>query len=211
MNLDPPENWSSYIDYQELEKIKTALEQEPKEWHPETVFRALELTSPENLKAVLLGMDPYPTKGVPNGLAFSVSPETKPIPASLRNIFKEYVDDLDYPEPSTGDLTPWSKEVLLINAALTCNITEPGSHSSLWKEFTKHLLTRISQQHDNLVFILLGNHAKERVQDIDLSKHHVITAPHPSPLSAYRGFFGSKIFSKTNQALEKAEKPAVNW
>lgn len=156
-------------------------------------------------------MDPYPTRGVPNGLAFSVSPDAKPLPASLRNIFKEYVDDLGYSEPSTGDLTPWSKEVLLINTALTCNIGEAGSHTGLWKDFTKHLLEEISGKHTNLVFILLGNHAKKQIKDIDLSEHHIIVAPHPSPLSAYRGFFGSKIFSKTNKILKDTGQKEIDW
>jgi uracil-DNA glycosylase len=211
LNLNPPKKWSSYIDYEELENIKTTLEKDSKEWHPKAVFRALELTDPGNLKAVLLGLDPYPTRGVPNGLAFSVNPEIKPLPASLRNIFKEYVDDLGYPEPSTGDLTPWAKQVLLINTALTCNIGETASHDKLWKGFTRHLLEEIAQRHNSLVFILLGNNAKERIKGIDLSEHHVITSPHPSPLSAYRGFFGSKIFSKTNQALEEDNSSAINW
>lgn len=208
-----PKEWLPYINMDYLEQVDSFLEKESTLWHPKTsqIFRALELTKPSGIKIIQISMDPYPTKNVPNGLAFSVNPGM-PIPKSLVNIFKEYHDDLGYPIPESGDLTTWAENgCLLLNSALTCRIGEPGSHMKTWEPFSKHLLKQISERHKGLVFILLGANAQSRVKDLDLGNHYIIEAPHPSPLSAYRGFFGSKIFSRSNQYLAQEDKKPIKW
>lgn len=209
-----PTNWSQYVDKDVLRELGDFLLNEKEPWHPapENVFRALDLTLPKDLRVVWLGMDPYPTEGVPNGLAFSVNPDVQPLPKSLVNIFKEYESDLGLKAPLIGDLTPWARSgVLLINSALTCRVGQSGSHMRQWEPFSKTLLQRVAQNNKDLVFILLGANAKQRVKDLDLSDHHIVESVHPSPLSAYRGFFGSKIFSRTNQILEENGKAPIDW
>ena len=207
-----PAAWKDYNRPDLLAAVEDSLTKEPQPWQPTQVFKAFSLTSPNNLKAVLLGMDPYPTGGVPNGLAFSVSPDVEKVPQSLKNIFKEYQDDLGYPPPGNGDLTQWAENgCLLLNSALTCRVGEPGSHMKLWEPFSAHLLSEINRRHPKLIFILLGANARERMSEVKLLDQQVISAPHPSPLSAYRGFFGSRIFSKTNKALENMGQDPIDW
>ena len=133
--------------------------------------------------------------------------------AGSHMIFQEYTDDLGLTYPSNGDLTPWVENgvILLMSGKRSALVGEVGSHMKEWEPFSKHLLQQIAERKEGLVWILLGANAQKRVKDIDLSKHHTIKAPHPSPLSAYRGFFGSKVFSRTNKLLRESHKRAINW
>lgn len=169
----------------------------------ENIFNAFELTPLENVKVVILGQDPYPTDGVAMGLAFSVSKETK-IPKSLHNMFLEAKEDINLEYPKYGDLSKWAENgVLLLNRILTVEKSKPLSHKNKgWEEFTLRVINEINNQDRKIVYILLGNEAKKIIKYITNPKHKIIEAPHPSPLSAYQGFFGSKIFSKTCDYLE---------
>ena len=161
-------------------------------------YRALELTQPNDVKIVILGQDAYPSKGHANGLAFSVYPHVKPLPASLRNIFKEYQSDLDYPCPTSGDLSVWaSRGILLLNTCLTVEEGKPGSHKDLgWERLAYEIFTKLNEADRPLAFILWGNDAQQFSARIDNPKHLVLKSAHPSPLAASKGFFGSKPFSK---------------
>ena len=167
------------------------------------VFRAFELTPPEKVRIVILGQDPYHDDGQAEGLAFSV-PDGVPLPPSLRNIYKEFTSDLNIPAPASGHLGHWAeKGVLLINAVLSVDAHTPGSHSKLgWELFTDSVIRALSAQKDKLVFILWGAYAIKKAALIDSSKHLIITSVHPSPLSASRGFFGSRPFSRTEEFFE---------
>jgi uracil-DNA glycosylase len=182
--------------------------------HPprEETFRALELTPFQNVRVVLLGQDPYHGPGQAHGLAFSVRPGV-PRPPSLRNLFRELHDDLGVPVRGHGTLTGWAREgVLLLNTILTVREGQPGSHAGAgWEAFTGAVLERVAMKRNRVVFLLLGRHARNRAAGLDLSRHAVVEAPHPSPLSARRGFFGSRIFSATNALLEAAGREPVDW
>lgn len=164
----------------------------------EDIYKAFELTPLEKVKVVIIGQDPYPTENVAMGLAFSVSKDTK-IPKSLNNMFIELVDDLGVDYPSCGDLSKWAESgILLLNRILTVEQSKPLSHKNKgWEEFTKKVIETINKKNRKVVFILLGNEAIKIKKYLNNPKHLVIEAPHPSPLSAYHGFFGSKIYSKT--------------
>jgi uracil-DNA glycosylase len=167
------------------------------------VFAALRAVPLASVRVVILGQDPYPSPGHGNGLAFSVEPQVKPLPPSLRNIFKEAVDDLgseDFPWPTTGDLTPWTQQgVLLINTTLTVDAGAPKSHAKFgWNHVVEAIVRAVSKQPERVVFILWGKDAQTFKPLIALPKHAIVEGVHPSPLSASRGFFGSKPFSKTN-------------
>jgi uracil-DNA glycosylase len=176
------------------------------------ILRALMITPLTTVKVVILGQDPYPTKGHANGLAFSVAADVKPLPKSLANIYKELKDDLNIQRPN-GDLTDWAKQgVLLLNNTLTVAEGIPGSHGDLgWGKLTAEVVRVLSEEKKNLVFILWGAHAQTKASYIDPDKHLVLMSPHPSPLSAYRGFFGSKPFSKTNAYLVQHGKSPIKW
>jgi uracil-DNA glycosylase len=172
----------------------------------EPIYRAYHLTPPDKVKVVILGQDPYPTKGHANGLAFSVHPHVKPLPPSLRNIFREYQDDLGYDQPRHGDLTPWAERgVLLINTAL-----EVGKFKQ-WERFTYDKLRRLSGMRRGIVFILWGAKAQEYAALIDVAHNDVLQAPHPSPLSARTGFFGSKPFTTANKLRVSGQLEPVDW
>ncbi|WP_293810663.1 uracil-DNA glycosylase [uncultured Bosea sp.] len=181
---------------------------------PERVFAALALTPLDTVRAVILGQDPYPTPGHANGLAFSyVGPP--PLPRSLVNIYKERAEDLAEPASLDGDLTRWAKQgVLLLNTALTVRegASKAGSHLSLgWGAVTDAVIAAVSRQQPHVAFLLWGNPAQAKRGLIDESRHLVIASAHPSPLSARRGFFGSKPFSRANAWLEgQGEKP-IAW
>ena len=175
------------------------------------IFNALNTTPLDRVKVVILGQDPYHGEGQANGLCFSVH-EGIPYPPSLRNIFQELKDDVQTQLPS-GDLSKWAKQgVFLLNATLTVRASQAGSHQNRgWETFTDAVIQKISQEKQHVVFILWGSYAQKKAALIDASKHHIIKAVHPSPLSSYRGFFGSKPFSKTNAYLiEKGLEP-VAW
>lgn len=175
------------------------------------IFNAFNLTPFDEVKVVILGQDPYHGFGQAHGLCFSV-PDGVKVPPSLNNIFKEIKDDVGIEVPPTGNLTPWAKQgVLLLNATLTVTENQAGSHQNKgWEVFTDAIIKKLSDEKTGLVFLLWGNYAKQKGTLIDTPKHHVLSAPHPSPL-ARGGFFGCKHFSKTNELLKQQEKTAINW
>ena len=166
------------------------------------IFDALKITDYHAVKAVILGQDPYHGPGQAHGLSFSVQGDTPP-PPSLVNIFKEYSDDLGYPTPKSGDLTRWAENgVLLLNTVLTVRGGMAASHRGIgWEKFTDRIITLLNARKEPIVFLLWGNFAKSKRALITNPNHHVLTAAHPSPLSAYNGFFGCRHFSKANALL----------
>ncbi len=176
------------------------------------VFAAFNACPFNELKLVILGQDPYHGIGQANGLAFSVHDGVK-IPPSLRNIYKELHDDVGKEIPKTGNLSHWAKQgVLMLNATLTVRASEAGSHQNRgWEQFTDVVMKIVSAQKSNLVFMLWGAYAQKKGKIIDRSKHLVLESAHPSPLAAYRGFFGNKHFSKANEYLTKHGYKAINW
>lgn len=176
------------------------------------IFRAFDLTSFDNLKVVILGQDPYHGYKQANGLAFSVDQNIK-IPPSLINIYKEYSSDLGFSFPVNGNLESWAKQgVLLLNSILTVESGSAGSHKDIgWEVFTDEIIRVLSIEKVNLVFILWGAYAQTKNPLIASSKHLVISSPHPSPLSAHKGFFGSKPFSKCNKYLKENNIKEIDW
>ncbi|WP_052254891.1 uracil-DNA glycosylase [Salinicoccus sp. YB14-2] len=177
----------------------------------EEIYTAFELTSFENVRVVILGQDPYHGEGQSHGLAFSVNEGIK-IPPSLRNMYKELEDDLNIVRTS-GSLKDWASQgVLLLNTVLTVDAHEANSHRGLgWEQFTDSVIEIVSEELDNVVFILWGKPAQKKAALIDASKHLIIKSVHPSPLSAYRGFFGSRPFSRTNEYLRENGRAMVDW
>lgn len=176
-------------------------------------FNALNSTPLEKVKVVIIGQDPYPTLGHAHGLCFSVQPDVKPLPKSLLNINQELRDDIGVENAHTGYLQPWAEQgVLLLNAVLTVEAGKANAHQNKgWEQFTDAIINLVNQQTEHTVFILWGAYAQKKGKMIDRQRHLVIESPHPSPLSAYRGFFGSKPFSKTNQYLQAQGKTPINW
>ena len=176
------------------------------------IFSALDLCPFNELSVVILGQDPYHGAGQAHGLSFSV-PDTIQAPPSLRNILKELESDLSKNPIVENDLSSWTKQgVLLLNSVLTVEESKPGSHANKgWEDFTDHVIQEISERKKNCVFILWGAYAQKKEPLIDESKHLVLKSPHPSPLSSYRGFFGSKPFSQTNSYLIKNNKHPIDW
>lgn len=176
------------------------------------IFNAFSHCPFSDVKVVILGQDPYHGAGQAMGLAFSVPGDTK-IPPSLRNIYKEIEQDLGKEPPQSGDLTHWADQgVLLLNATLTVRAGEAGSHQRLgWETFTDSVIKHISREKDHVVFLLWGNYARAKVGLIDQSKHFVLMAAHPSPLSAYNGFFDCRHFSKTNEYLKANDQTPIEW
>ena len=175
------------------------------------VFTALQLTSPGDVRVVIVGQDPYHGAGQAHGLSFSVQHGTR-IPPSLRNIYAELHSDLDVPLPSHGNLEAWAKQgVLLLNSTLTVREGEAGSHAGHgWETFTDAIISFLGSSQEHIVFVLWGAHAGKKTSLID-QHHTVITSVHPSPLSAHRGFFGSRPFSRANRALTDHNQPEINW
>ena len=176
------------------------------------IFNALNLTPFNSVKVIILGQDPYHGQNQANGLSFSVEIGNK-IPPSLQNIFKELYSDLNIYPSQHGDLSNWAKQgVLLLNTILTVESSKPSSHSNKgWEIFTNKILHSLSDLKENLVFILWGKKAEEKISLIDESKHKILISPHPSPYSANNGFFGSQPFSKTNFFLESKSIDKINW
>ena len=179
---------------------------------PEHIFRTFELCPFQNVRVVILGQDPYHGAGQAHGLSFSV-PEGIKIPPSLRNIYKEIASDIGKEIPISGDLEHWATQgVLLLNATLTVQSGQPGSHQGWgWETFTDAVIKKISDQTEHIVFLLWGKHAQVKASFIDTKKHLILQAPHPSPFSAHTGFLGCKHFSKTNDYLAKHHLPPVHW
>lgn len=169
----------------------------------ENIFKALQLTDYENVKVVIIGQDPYHGPNQAHGLCFSV-PEGVKLPPSLQNIYKELANDLGITIPKSGDLTKWAKQgVLLLNSVLTVRRGTPKSHQNIgWEKFTDSIIEALNRKHTPIVYLLWGNDAKSKGRLIS-SKDYILQAAHPSPLSAYNGFFGCKHFSKTNTILRK--------
>lgn len=176
------------------------------------IFNAFNTCPFNNVKVVILGQDPYHGPGQAHGLCFSVNDGIQ-FPPSLQNIFKEITADLGIPAPKTGNLTRWAEQgVLLLNATLTVRASQAGSHQGKgWEEFTDAVIKTISEKAENVVFILWGSYAIKKKSLINASKHCILTAPHPSPLSSYRGFFGCKHFSQTNTYLTSKGKTPIEW
>ncbi len=176
------------------------------------IFTAFNLTPFNKVKTVIIGQDPYHGAGQAHGLCFSVAKGIKK-PPSLVNIFKEIRDDLGYEIPENGNLESWAEQgVLLINATLTVRASQAGSHQNKgWEEFTDAVISKLSEQKENLIFLLWGNFAIAKKELIDQNKHHILTSTHPSPFSAHRGFLGCKHFSKTNELLSEMNKTPINW
>jgi uracil-DNA glycosylase len=211
-----PVAWQPYVDLPALRHVESFLGGEVaagRKIQPlrAQVFRALELVAPQDVRIVLCGQDPYPGLGVPMGLAFSVPP-TAPVPGSLRNLFTELHADLGIDAPPTGDLTPWARHgMLLLNASLTVRPGEPGSHGGArWPAVTFELLRRLAAERDGIVFLALGRAAQNVIAKLPLEGHRVVEAAHPSPMSV-AAFRGSRIFSRTDAALQELGEPAFHW
>ena len=176
-------------------------------------FNALNSTPLDKVKVVILGQDPYPTIGHAHGLCFSAMPEVRPLPKSLINIYKELQDDLNIDNFHTPYLQPWADQgVLLLNAVLTVEAGKSNSHQGKgWERFTDKIIEVVNRECESVVFILWGAYAQKKGSSIDTTKHMIIKSPHPSPLSAYRGFFGSRPFSRTNSFLVSKGKEAIDW
>lgn len=177
------------------------------------VFNAFNITKLDNVKVVILGQDPYHGPNQAHGLSFSVLPGVK-TPPSLANMYKELATDISgFVIPKHGFLESWAEQgVMLLNTVLTVEQAKAHSHAKIgWEQFTSVVIQQLSDHCDGLVFLLWGSHAQKKGLVIDKHKHHVLNAPHPSPLSAYRGFFGCKHFSQTNDLLKQQGKNPINW
>ncbi len=177
------------------------------------IFRAFDAAPFEQVRVVILGQDPYPTRGHAHGLCFSVEPDVRPLPKSLKNIYTEIESDLGIQSPEHGDLNRWAEQgVLLLNSVLTVQEGAADSHKGKgWERFTDVVIQKLNEQKQNVVYILWGSKAIKKAESVDRNKNLVITSPHPSPLSAYRGFFGSKPFSQTNEYLVSKGLEPIEW
>ncbi len=179
---------------------------------PDQVFAALHLTPVSKVRVVILGQDPYHGPGQAHGLSFSVEPPVPP-PPSLRNIFKELADDVGVTDPGHGSLKAWAKQgVLLLNASLTVRAGSAGSHRGHgWEVFTDQVIRRVNEIPETVIFLLWGATARKKRDLIEAPHHIIIESPHPSPFSAHTGFFGSRPFSRANQALIEAGRAPIDW
>jgi ATP-dependent DNA helicase PIF1 len=218
-----PDGWKDSLEFHKDKLLELSNTLASKKFIPskENIWRALELTPFESIKVVILGQDPYPTPGNAHGLAFSVLPDVRPIPASLKNIYKELVSDIGFTEgfvtPNHGNLEEWaSRGVLLLNTVLTVEAGAPQSHSKIgWEEITDQIIRSIAARLENVIFVLWGKSAQVKKKLLGLylekNKHRVFESAHPSPLSATKGFFGTKLFSTINTWLKEMGKEPVNW
>lgn len=220
-DFDLPNCWESVLNpefdkdyFRKLNQFLVSEQKAGKTIFPQMldIFNCLFSTPFSKVKVVILGQDPYHGLGQANGLAFSVKKDI-PIPPSLKNIYKEIKTDLGHEIPSHGDLSNWARQgVLLMNSTLTVEEKKPGSHQGKgWEVFTDRIIYYLSSQRQNIVFFLWGNKSIEKKSLIDESKHMVLTSVHPSPLSAYRGFFGSRQFSECNNYLKRLDIPEIDW
>ncbi|MFN4258254.1 MAG: uracil-DNA glycosylase [Gemmataceae bacterium] len=220
MKIDLPDSWKLVLReeiskpyFQQLRTFVDAERGRHTVYPPEDeVFSAFCLTSLDRVNVLLLGQDPYPGPQQAHGLCFSVRPGVR-IPPSLVNIFKELRDDLGCAVPNNGYLAPWAEQgVLLLNAVLTVRAGTPNSHKNQgWEKFTDAVIAALNAKTAGMVFVLWGNHAQKKIPLIDQSRHVIVQAAHPSPLSAQNGFIGSKPFSAINAALARAGKPPIHW
>lgn len=221
MKVSIEKSWEEALDLyfqtEKFKKLSTFIEDEylkktvyPK---PQNIFKAFEHTSFDNIKVIILGQDPYHGPNQAHGLSFSVQQGVK-IPPSLKNIYKEIESDIGTKKNfESGDLTAWADQgVLLLNSVLTVEKGKPGSHAKKgWEEFTDTVIKTISQKKIHCVFLLWGNYARSKKNLIDETKHLILESTHPSPFSAYNGFFGNKHFSKTNEYLNRYNKKTIIW
>jgi uracil-DNA glycosylase len=219
--LEKAPSWQPYLsgefDLPYMQKLKAFLQLEKEQKkviypHSSNWFHALEVTSLDDVKVVILGQDPYHQPGQAHGLCFSVQPGVK-VPPSLVNIYKELNSDLDIEAPNHGYLESWAKQgVLLLNAVLTVVDSNANAHQGKgWEQFTDKVISVVNENCDNVVFMLWGSYAQKKGAVIDTNKHLVLKSPHPSPLSAHRGFLGCKHFSQANAYLEQHQKQQINW
>ena len=219
LKLEP--SWKSRIgdyfdrpDMHALSEFLRAEKQRGKRIYPPgpEIFAAMDATPFEAVKVVILGQDPYHGPGQAHGLCFSVRPGV-PVPPSLQNIFSEIENDLGIARPDHGCLTPWARRgVLLLNSVLTVQAGMAGSHQGKgWEGFTDRAIDELNRDRDGLVFLLWGSYAQAKGKLIDTRRHCVLKAPHPSPLSAHRGFLGCRHFSKANQYLEASDQASIDW
>jgi uracil-DNA glycosylase len=212
---------SDYIENQEFKSLSNEISNEYLSGkkiypHPKNIFEALNLTSPDEVKVIILGQDPYHGPDQAMGLSFSVPASIKN-PPSLQNIFKELESEIGHKSQAElkfkGDLSCWAKQgVLLLNSVLTVEAGKPGSHAKKgWEDFTDHIISQLSKTKSGLVFLLWGNYAKQKLSLIDSNKHLILTAAHPSPLSAYNGFFGCGHFVSANEYLRSNSKEEITW
>lgn len=201
-----------------MKELEIFLNQEEKKGknilpHKELWFSALNATPLKQVKVLILGQDPYPTAGHAHGLCFSALPSVSPLPKSLLNIYKELKTDLNIDNRHSPYLQPWAEQgVLLLNAVLTVEEGKANAHKNMgWEKLTDKIIQIVNAECENVVFVLWGAYAQKKSKFIDTSKHLVIKDPHPSPLSAYRGFWGSKPFSRVNVYLEEQHKKTINW
>lgn len=214
------ESWKEVLNeefaHPYMEELKAFLVEEKKNHtifpRGEHIFNAFNLCPFENVKVVILGQDPYHGAGQAHGLSFSVG-HGVPLPPSLQNIFKELVSDIGCPYPKSGDLNHWAAQgVLLLNTLLTVRSGEPFSHKDRgWERFTDQVIKALNHHREHIVFILWGAPAGKKAALIDTHKHLILTSAHPSPLSSYRGFFGSKPFSRTNDYLSSKGITPIDW
>jgi uracil-DNA glycosylase len=222
MAIDPQieGSWKGllYDDFQadSFQSLRTFLREEKGKFdvYPpgNMIFNAFNLCPVPKVKVVIIGQDPYHGPGQAHGLCFSVQEGIKP-PPSLVNIFKEMKSDLGMEIPNSGDLTKWAEQgVLLLNATLTVRKSQAGSHQKKgWEEFTDAAISKLGRSREGLVFLLWGRFAQNKADLLDTSKHHILKAAHPSPFSAYNGFFGCKHFSKTNELLTSMNQNPIDW
>jgi len=221
MNVDIEKNWEKILKSSlETEKFKKLIkfvraEYKSKTIYPDfkNIFNAFNSTLFDKVSVIILGQDPYHNPEQAHGLSFSV-PDGVKVPPSLKNIYKEINSDLNIEKDMIlGNLEHWAKQgILLLNSVLTVEENKPGSHRKHgWEEFTTSVIQKISDEHEHCVFLLWGNYGKQKGLIIDRSKHLVLESTHPSPFSAYNGFFGNKHFSQTNTYLKKYGKNEINW
>lgn len=221
MNVNIEASWKKELreefDKPYFEKIVHFLKEEKKAgktiYPPgKLIFNAFDCTPFNKVKVVIIGQDPYHNPGQAHGLCFSVPDKVAP-PPSLMNIFKELQSDLNIPAPQTSNLEKWARQgVLLLNASLTVELNKPMSHSELgWHIFTDEVIRHVSAHKEHVVFLLWGKFAQNKENLIDITKHKILKAAHPSPLSAYNGFFGCSHFSKANNWLREMGEPAIDW
>ena len=220
--MSAPKSWESIInderDKEYFQGVLAFVEQQRnsgKTIYPpqEQVFSAFNMTPFESVRVVILGQDPYHGAKQAHGLAFSVLPGVK-IPPSLRNMYKELAQDIDgFEIPSHGYLDTWASQgVLMLNTVLTVEEAKAHSHAKCgWETFTDAIIAELNQRSEPIIFLLWGAHAQKKGQAIDADKHHVLVAPHPSPLSAHRGFFGCQHFSTTNKLLSSMDQQPIDW
>jgi len=221
-NIDIEKSWLIHLEDEfekpYMQKLKAFLVNERKSGksilpRASLWFNALNATPLDKVKVVILGQDPYPTVGHAHGLCFSALPEVKPLPKSLININKELYEDLGIDNSHTAYLQPWAEQgVLLLNSVLTVEAGKSNAHAGQgWEQFTDKIIEVVNQHCDNVIFILWGAYAQKKGASIDSTRHMIIKSPHPSPLSAYRGFFGSRPFSQANNYLASHGKSEIDW